>query len=160
MPQNKRESIIFTVMMCFVMVLIMSIYNVALHMGEFSINTIKQAWIGFPIAYIFALCCDMLFVSRNAKNFAFKYIVNFESKPLHKILAISGLMVVQMVIIMSFYGALEACVSTGSWNNIIMIWLTNIPKNFIMALPLQLIIAGPLVRTSFRKLFPVGSILG
>lgn len=29
MPQNKRESLIFTVMMCFFMVFFMSIYNVA-----------------------------------------------------------------------------------------------------------------------------------
>ena len=33
MPQNKRESIIFTVMMCFVMVFWMSMYNVAMNMG-------------------------------------------------------------------------------------------------------------------------------
>ncbi len=33
MPQNKRESLIYTVMMCFVMVLWMSIYNVSLQQG-------------------------------------------------------------------------------------------------------------------------------
>ena len=29
MPHNKRESLIFTVMMCFTMVFVMSIYNVS-----------------------------------------------------------------------------------------------------------------------------------
>ena len=33
MPQNKRESVIYTVLMCFCMVLWMSIYNVALQHG-------------------------------------------------------------------------------------------------------------------------------
>ena len=33
MPKHKRESLIYTVMMCFVMVLWMSVYNVTLHMG-------------------------------------------------------------------------------------------------------------------------------
>lgn len=33
MPQNKRESLIYTVLMCFVMVFWMSMYNVTLHMG-------------------------------------------------------------------------------------------------------------------------------
>lgn len=41
-----------------------------------------------------------------------------------------------------------------------MIWLTNIPKNFIMALPFQLIIAGPLVRLVFRRAFPEGTVAG
>ena len=30
MPTNKRESLIYTVLMCFVMVLWMSVYNVAM----------------------------------------------------------------------------------------------------------------------------------
>ena len=38
-------------------------------------------------------------------------------------------------------------------------WLFNIPRNFVMALPLQLLIAGPLVRKVFRGLFPVGKVL-
>lgn len=33
MPRNKRESLIYTVLMCFTMVLWMSIYNVTHHMG-------------------------------------------------------------------------------------------------------------------------------
>ena len=56
-------------------------------------------------------------------------------------------------------GGLEACVKSGAWNQLLMIWLINIPKNFIMALPFQLIIAGPLVRRTFRDIFPAGKIL-
>ena len=37
MPKHKRESLIYTVMMCFVMVLWMSVYNVTLHMGQFGV---------------------------------------------------------------------------------------------------------------------------
>ena len=37
--------------------------------------------------------------------------------------------------------------------------ITNIPRNFIMALPLQLLIAGPFIRGLFRKLFPEGTVL-
>jgi bacteriorhodopsin len=48
MPQNKRESLIYTVLMCFTMVLWMSIYNVALHMGGLSGHTLQEAWLGFP----------------------------------------------------------------------------------------------------------------
>lgn len=55
MPQNKRESLIFTIMMCFTMVFVMSIYNVSLHMGGLSMKSVQQAWLGFPIA-IFLQC--------------------------------------------------------------------------------------------------------
>ena len=70
MPQNKRESLIYTFIMCFMMVFWMSIYNVSLHMGGLSMESIKAGWLGFPIAYIFAMCCDWFFVSKIAKGFA------------------------------------------------------------------------------------------
>ena len=80
MPQNKRESLIYTFIMCFMMVFWMSIYNVSLHMGGLSMESIKAGWLGFPIAYIFAMCCDWFFVSKLAKGFAFKYLSPEERK--------------------------------------------------------------------------------
>ena len=74
-------------------------------------------------------------------------------------IAVSCSMVVPMVIIMSMYGALEGCVKSGNFNLLLIIWLTNIPKNFIMALPFQLLVAGPLVRRVFRGAFPEGTVL-
>lgn len=48
MPQNKRESLIFTVMMCFFMVFFMSIYNVACHHGALNLEIVKDAWDRLP----------------------------------------------------------------------------------------------------------------
>ena len=63
-------------------------------------------------------------------------------------------MVVPMVIIMSFYGAMEAVISRGAgWDQLLLIWIFNIPRNFIMALPLQLLVAGPVIRGLFRDCF-------
>ena len=84
MPQNKRESFIYTVIMCFTMVLWMSIYNVTLHTGTFNAQVIKDAWLGFPIAYVFAACMDWFVVSGLAKGFAFKYLVKPDSSTLRK----------------------------------------------------------------------------
>lgn len=159
MPQNKRESLIYSVIMCFCMVLWMSIYNVALQHGGLSLEVVQQAWLGFPIAYIFAFCCDWFFVSKLAKGVAFRFLLRPDSSVRRKVITISSCMVVPMVIIMSLYGAGEGCFHTGMWSGIFMQWLHNIPFNFIMALPFQLIIAGPLVRFVFRKAFPVGTIL-
>ena len=159
MPQNKRESFIYTVIMCFTMVLWMSIYNVILHTGTFNAPVIKDAWLGFPIAYVFAACMDWFVVSGLAKGFAFKYLVKPDSSTLRKVISVSCSMVVPMVIIMSLYGAVEASIRMGDFSNVLFIWLTNIPKNFVMALPFQLIIAGPLVRKVFRTIFPEGKVL-
>ena len=124
----------------------MSIYNVALQYGKLDFEVLAAAWIGFPIAYVFAMCCDWFFVSKLAKGFAFGFLVKPEDS-------------VPMVLIMSLYGAVEGAVHTGGWNGILSAWLFNIPRNFVMALPLQLLIAGPLVRKVFRGLFPVGKVL-
>lgn len=159
MPQNKRESFIYTVIMCFTMVLWMSIYNVTLHTGTFNTQVIKDAWLGFPIAYVFAACMDWFVVSGLAKGFAFKYLVKPDSSTLRKVISVSCSMVVPMVIIMSLYGAVEASIRMSDFSNVLFIWLTNIPKNFVMALPFRLIIAGPLVRKVFRTIFPEGKVL-
>lgn len=159
MPQNKRESLIYTVIMCFFMVLWMSIYNVALQHGTLNLEVVVAAWIGFPIAYIFAMCCDWFVASRIAKGVAFRYLLKPQDSTLKKILCISGGMVVCMVIIMSLYGACEGAVHTGNWSSVPVNWMINIPRNFIMALPLQLLIAGPIVRKVFRTAFPEGKVL-
>ena len=122
-------------------------------------ESIKAGWLGFPIAYIFAMCCDWFFVSKIAKGFAFKYLVKPDSSVLRKVISVSCCMVVTMVIIMSLYGAVEVSVEMGNFSNLLIIWLTNIPKNFVMALPYQLIIAGPLTRFVFRSAFPEGKVL-
>lgn len=159
MPQNKRESLIFTVMMCFFMVLWMSIYNTSINMGGISSESIREAWIGFPIAYIVAMCCDWFIVSGLAKGVAFRFLIKPDSSNLRKAISVSCCMVIPMVIIMSLYGAFEASAHLGMWNKLLLIWLINIPKNLIMALPLQLILAGPIIRSIFRKLFPIGKVL-
>lgn len=108
MPINKRESLLFTCIMCFCMVLWMSIYNVALQHGAINGEVIAAAWLGFPVAYIFAMCCDWFVASPLAKGFAFKFLVTpGKSSPLAMTLAVSSCMVVPMVITMSLYGAYE-----------------------------------------------------
>ena len=76
MPRNKRESFIYSVIMCFTMVLWMSMYNVTLHMGHLSLETIREGWIGFPFAFVYAFLFDWFIVSGPAKGIAFRYFVS------------------------------------------------------------------------------------
>ncbi len=160
MPTNKRESLIFTVIMCFCMVLWMSIYNVAMHQGALTLDTVAQAWLGFPAAYVLAMCVDWFVAAPLAKGFAFRFLVTpGKSSPLTITLAVSSCMVVPMVIIMSLFGAAEVALHTGTITAVPALWLANIPTNFIMALPWNLLIAGPLSRFVFRSAFPAGTVL-
>ncbi len=161
MPTNKRESLIFTIIMCFCMVLWMSVYNVArVHGWSFGSGTLADAWLGFPPAYVVAMLLDVLLASRFAKWFAFRFLVTpGKSGRLAVTLAISTMMVFPMVLFMSLYGALEAVPHTGDIAMIPAIWLGNIPFNFIAALPWNLLVAGPLSRWVFRRAFPEGTVL-
>ena len=160
MPKNKRESLLFTFIMCFLVVLWMSIYNVALQHGGLSTSVIADAWLGFPPAYIFAMLCDWFIASPLAKGFAFKHLVApGKSSPRAMTLAVSTCMVFPMVFIMSLYGACEGAIHAGNAAIIPMAWLTNIPMNFIMALPWNLLVAGPIARALFRRAFPEGTVL-
>lgn len=49
MPQNQRESLLYTVMMCFVMVLWMSIYNVALQYGTLDLEVLEKGGLASPL---------------------------------------------------------------------------------------------------------------
>lgn len=160
MPKNNRESLIYTVIMCGLMVFWMALYNVARTMGHVGTDVVAAAWIGFPFAYVFAMLCDWFVASPLAKGFAFRYLVKpGQSSPRTMVLAVSTCMVFPMVVIMSLYGALEGVVHTGDFAGVPMAWLGNIPWNFVMALPWNLLVAGPLSRWIFRAAFPEGTVL-
>lgn len=161
MPTNKRESLIFTIIMCGLMVFGMSVYNVArIHGWQLEPGIIAEAWLGFPPAYIVAMLLDVIVASRFAKWFAFRFLVTpGTSSKLAITLAISTMMVFPMVFFMSLYGACEAVTHTGAISTIPMIWLQNIPYNFVAALPWNLIVAGPVARWVFRRAFPEGTVL-
>lgn len=161
MPTNKRESLIFTVIMCFCMVLWMSFYNVArVHGWELGLSTLADAWLGFPPAYVVAMLLDVLVASRFAEWFAFRFLVTSgKSDRLAITLAISTMMVFPMVLFMSLYGALEAFTHVSDPAMILPTWIANIPWNFVAALPWNLLVAGPLSRWVFRRAFPEGTVL-
>ena len=107
------------------------------------------------IWHVLRLVCSF----QHCQGGAFRYLISPQDPPLKKILCISGGMVVCMVIIMSLYGACEGAFHTGDWSGIPVAWLWNIPRNFVMALPVQFLVAGPLIRRVFRAVFPEGTVL-
>lgn len=151
MGQTKLQKIIFTLMMCFFMVLGMTIYNMFLNEGwsdQFIFHLLKDLWVGFFIA----LALDIFVVGKLAKPIAFKLVkLNEHTKPIKIIIAISSCMVVGMVLCMSMYGAIMAM---GFTFDALRLYPLVILRNFIVALPFNLLIVSPVVRFIFIKVFP------
>lgn len=153
MPINKKESLIYTTFMCFFMVYFMSVYNLMYEVGITAI-AFQLAWNELPFAICIAFILDWFIVSGPAKAFAFRFIEK-DTPAWKKIGLISSMMIAGMVFFMSLFGAvMHPNVNQG----LLMTWLSNIGKNVVVALPLQLLIAGPIVRRLFRKLFSIGTV--
>lgn len=154
MPVNKKESLVFSLMMCGFMVFFMSIYNVVRIYGVTEL-LIQQVWMGFPLGFVVAFIADWFFVGPFAKKIAYRYLKQ-EDPIWKKVVLISTSMVTGMVLVMSLYGAI---LGVGLSSKTLVVWLMNIPFNFIVALPLQIGLAGPIVRLVFRSIFPIGTIV-
>ena len=142
MPRNKKEGIIFGVTMCFLMVCGMSAYNLAL-VGKLSFAKFAVGLIpGFIVAFFF----DTVIVGPVAKKLAFKLPIDRNNK-LQTILAISLLMVTGMVTFMSVFGLL---MRPELPENIVSAYFTAWGMNFIAALPLQLLLVGPISRLKLQ----------
>ena len=135
-------------MMCFFMVLGMTLYNIILH-SRFGLHVLtdmlKELW----IVYAVALVLDLFLVGPLAKKFVFSVI-----KPVSKpavVLSISTCMVFCMVTLMSIFGSVMASgVSAEAVSGYPSVWI----RNLIAALPLNLLIVSPLARALFMLLFP------
>lgn len=140
-----REDI-FTAITAWFMVYIMTLYNTILATHHFTNSTfliaLKEMW----VEYIFIFLCAYFISGHIAKILAFR-IVHPEDRPIIIIFAIQIFTVVSQVALASILGVYHA---NGFTRQFIPDYLVTYCKNFIMALPIQLFIAGPAARFVFR----------
>lgn len=152
MGETQFQKFIFTLMMCFCMVLGMTIYNMLLNEGwsnQFCVHLLKDFWLGFFVA----LFLDIFVIGKIAKAIVFKIIVpTKDTKRIFIILSISCCMVIGMVLCMSLYGSVTVM---GFSFMTIKSYPSFIARNIVVALPLNLLIVSPFVRIVFSKAFPV-----
>lgn len=149
MFKNKKEHFIFVLMIAATMVFIMTCYNVALVEG-FSSNTFKHVILGFPLAYIYALIGDIFIVGKIVKSITSKILKPEDS--MKKVgLLMSAFTTCGMVLWMSLFGVI---VNIGFDSNFISNYCMTIATNFVFALPLNLLIVSPSIRSIFFKMFP------
>lgn len=151
MPKTKFQSVIFTAITAWIMVYIMTLYNTVLAMDSFTNATFLIALKGMWIEYVIIFLCAYFLSSHVAKFFAFR-VVKPGDRPIAIIFAIQIFTVVCQVALASIIGLYHGY---GFTSQFIPNYLVTYCKNFVMALPVQLFIAGPIARALFRKIFAV-----
>ena len=136
MPRNFKEAMFFTLLMCSLMVLGMSIWNLYL-LGHFSLGNLAT---GFLPGFITAFLLDVLLVGPLVKGLSFRFLKDYH-KRWQKSAVISGGMVLAMVSLMSIYGLLFNG-EVLSMESYLGAWGTN----FVMAFPLNFLLVGPFSR--------------
>lgn len=152
LPRSLKESLIFTNLMCSMMVLAMSCWNLFVA-GHFSWS---HVFLGFLPGFLVAFLLDWYIVGPIAKKAAVHYIIQPTARQnqghvpkIIPILAISSCMVLGMVTCMSLYGLLFSQGLTGlTLSTYLKAWGTN----FIMAVPLNLLVVGNISRFILGKI--------
>lgn len=147
MGNTKFQRMVFTLLMCFFMVLGMTIYNIILHSGfgvHIFSSLVKELW----LVFIVALVLDVFIVGPFAKSFVFK-VIKPQSK-ITTILSIGSSMVICMVTLMSIFGSVMSQGFTAdAFANYPVTWL----RNFVVALPFNLLFVSPVSRGIFSVIF-------
>lgn len=152
MPRSLKESLIFTTLMCSMMVFVMSCWNLFIA-GHFAWS---HVFLGFLPGFLVAFLLDWYIVGPIAKKIAAHYIIQPTARKnqgqvpkIIPILAISGCMVLGMVTCMSLYGLLF---SQGLEGLTLASYLKAWGSNFIMAVPLNLLLVGNISRFLLGKI--------
>ncbi len=149
MPKTKFESIIFTAITAWIMVYIMTLYNHVLASGTFTNASFAEALRGMWVEFVIIFLCAYFISSRVARFFAFR-VVRPTDRPIAIILTIQIFTVVSQVALASILGLYHGY---GFTSQLVPNYILTYCRNFVMALPVQLLIAGPIARALFRAMF-------
>lgn len=149
MPKTKFESCIFTAITAWIMVYIMTLYNHVLSTGTFTNASFLTALKGMWVEYIIIFACAYFISSKIAVKLAFR-VVRPNDRQIFIIFAIQIFTVVCQVALASIIGVYH---TYGFTNQFLPDYLITYCQNFVMAMPVQLFIAGPAARWVFRTIF-------
>lgn len=152
MPKTKPESVVFTMITAWLMVYIMTLYNHVLATGSFTNMAFLTALKGMWIEYVLIALCAFFISSPIAMRLAFR-VVRPTDRQIFVILTIQVFTVVMQVALAS---VLAVCLNGGLNAQFIPNYLTAYCRNFVMALPVQILLVGPIARWLFRTMFRRG----
>ena len=146
MPQNKKQSLVFTLMMAFGMVLGMALYNALLRIGADG-PWVVAALYSAGKEYLYAVPIAFFFGAPLAKSLT----VRFWPRKWHANNFGLGMSVFTPVVMVPIMTLLITMGFQGNYNP--QMALYNMGRNYLFAWPLQILLIGPLVRKSFGRIF-------
>lgn len=150
MPQNRKQEIVYTIIMVICMVYAMVCYNIVLDAGGMKNWIFIAALTELPIMGAAGFILDTFIAGPLAKKFTFRIFNPKEVNPIFLILGISILSIWLMCPMMSFVATI---LFKGGFNSeMISTWIQLTITNFPMAFFWQLFAAGPFVRKLHKHL--------
>ena len=150
MPKTKFQTVIFTLMMAFLMVYAMICYNISLNIGGMTNQVFLMAFHEMSIMWPVAFLLEFFVVDNLAHKLAFR-MVTPQDRPIVITLAISVMIICIMCPVMSLIATL---LFKNAGSQFVAVWLQTTFMNFPVAFFWQLMYCGPLIRLIFRNLFP------
>lgn len=149
MPTNRKESLIYTMMEVLVMTLFMGIANMSIAEGGVSSKIVICAIETEIFFFVFAFIMESLFVGKVVTKFIFS-LINFKDSANAKIICMSTFTVLCMSAFMTLFGVIFL---NGFHKQVFLIFMSDWPRNFVIALFFQWVIAGPLGRRLLDVIF-------
>ncbi|NBK98328.1 MAG: hypothetical protein EOM50_09945, partial [Erysipelotrichia bacterium] len=148
MDYNKKEKLIYTLIVCFVMEFLMAYYNYFFHTDAFLDEAFILACIEFVPAFIIGVLCEYFLISNPAKKIA-KYLhkKHFNHK---NIIHINEMMIViGMMLVISIFGAIYH--QEGIKHTLLYTIINDFFKNAIFGIPLFMLVVSPAARLFINK---------
>ncbi len=149
-PQTKLEKLFFMSLTVLLSVAAFTTYNIALGLGSMSLRVFPLAIREMPAEFALAFLMEALFAHRLAEKLAFRFVDPAADRPALVILAITCSTVCLMCPAMSLA---STALHRGMNAKLIYNWLHALKYNLPFAFLTQIVLIGPLVRWTFRRLF-------
>lgn len=150
MPTTKFQEFMFGLMMATTMVYGMEVYNAILRHGQFAMTLLLLELRDFIMLTTTAFVLQACIGVPLAKRLTFRIVTPKQARPF----TIRTVMVVCTVISMCPLMSLVATIYfKGIIHHLLQAWLNATLFNLPVAFGFQLVIAGPVVRYLFQKLF-------
>lgn len=148
MPENRKEKWIFLTMMAVAMTVGMEVYNLLLIRAS-AAHIVKAVSIDFPLMLVTVMLTQFAVGGPAAGKIAAFFLAE-DASGFRRMFTLSCSTVLVMCPLMSFAAV---CYFKRDVGNLSSVWLATFLCNLPMAFFWQMLVAGPLVRRTFRYYF-------
>ncbi|MBU3157527.1 DUF2798 domain-containing protein [Clostridium estertheticum] len=148
MPTNAKEGLIYGGVICALTCIFMATMNICINMGGVSGEAVAISLKSIPLVFIIAMIIENFIVGKIADKLVNAFISPTDSLNSH-IMFRTFFTVIGMSIIMTIVGG---SLANGFSLEAIKEFPINWPRNFCVAIFLELIIVQPIARTVMRRM--------